>query len=418
MADQPRTGLGTGELEPPSFEWEPFDDAIGDPVVPARATRIGSSRDAASLAAAALLVVIGAIVATALVRPQPVVQAEPGAGSMVPASPSTSAAVSSITETEETGAATGLARQLELVKQLPAAPAAATEGRHLVYTTDDDSLIVLDLTTRQQIEVGRFTRAQLPMEASSVRLINGPNAVFALDLGDVGRSGMLSTQLRMARFDLDRDRYAFVRIEDGARSWTLGSLWGPVILDGGVLDADREVILRSERGAVITGSDTVSAVLDADGLRPLPTRLGRVVAASDSHLAGLYCDEFGRCEGRITDWFGDDEIAVPADAVSPGDLILTPDGSVAVTVGARSWSRRVLHTSDDRAADVPAVTTIDSGVLPSGDAFVSDDSAWLAWWLDTHLLVADLTTGAVFEVRDIPDLPRPVSGGERILTAR
>ncbi len=399
MALEPPPGLLSESEAGQSFEWEPFRSDAKTPSPdrptpeapsphPRRAPR--RSTVAALLVAAALALATAAFLAGD--DPPDTQQADRTPPSTAPDAPGPSSS----------------SNDLDFARQIPGPPADVVRGQVLVYASEDDELVIIDLASRERIETGRFTGAQLPQDAMEVRLLNSSDAAYVFDVNDMGRSGLLSGQLRVVRFDIERDRYSFLQRETDATGWSLGSLWGPVVLSEGEIAADRTVMVRAERGAVITGTDGVSAVLDADGVRALPTRLGRIVAASNDLLAGVYCDEFGRCEGRITDWNGDGERTMPAEELSLGTVTLSPDGRTLVASGAGEWIVRDLDSGE--------TTRIESRLTPAQGATLSDDGTLLAWFVGSDVAIADLRPEepATYVLKDL-NVPSPDEGTDLII---
>ncbi len=262
-----------------------------------------------------------------------------------------------------------------IIGQLASAPTEWVTDMVIAFVDDAGRLRVRSLDTSEDLDVGVMATTNLPPLADHVHLLGAPGATWLLDLEEPERSGKLSNTVRMVRFGSGLDSYGFSSTrDDGTIEFFLGSLWGPAMNGLAEVEASSAVFYVPGTGIIAAGRDGTSSVLRGSGFEPMPSRLGRVVAATRSHVAGIHCDDLGRCVGRFAKWDGADERQVEADLLAMPFVRISPDGRSVLTAGVSSW----------HLIDVESGTSVrwDLRLVPDDSLVWSDDSS-------TVFLVAD-----------------------------
>lgn len=281
--------------------------------------------------------------------------------------------------------------EIPAIDQLDSAPLDWAANQVIALVDESGQLRVRALDTGEDLDVGVLAATNLPPLADHVHLLGAPGSTWLLDLEEPERSGKLSNTVRIVRLGTGLDSYGFSSPTDvGTIEFFLGSLWGPAMNGLAEVDADATVFYVPGRGIIASRRDGASSVLGASGFEPMPPRLGRIVAATPTHVAGIHCDDLGRCVGRVARWDGTDEHQVDAGLLALPLVRLAPDGRSVLAAGASLWNLIDVNSG--------AIARWDIRVPPNDSLVWSQDSS-------TVFFVAD---GSVVAIRPL-DLDRPVA---------
>lgn len=262
---------------------------------------------------------------------------------------------------------------------LPTVPAAWIDGLTLAWVSSD-GLHIRDMATGGEVDLSGTPQVQIPPLPEDVVIVSATNESWAVVTDNVGGSGIISNTFETVRLADGVAAFGFVeRNADDTATVFTGTLWGPSIRP--ILDVDDEstVFTAAGRGIVVSSPDGSGEIITMGEARPTPSRLGRVVGASPSHLAGVHCDAVGVCTGRLTDWSGDEVAVVSAEVLADGVVRLAPGGDVAVV-----WDGDEITLL---GPDFQRSWTIEPGF---NDSFVWDATTdRLLWVVDGQLLMLD-----------------------------
>lgn len=260
------------------------------------------------------------------------------------------------------------------------APDEWLEDYVLAWATSTDSMQVANALDGTEIETQRWSTLVWPISPDA-SFFGTRNNSWVVDPTDISQSGQLANTAQLVRLGPKLDRYAFVTSAAEKTEFYVGSLWGAA--GTGLTDApvSSAILAVPDRGVVIANVDGTSRVIDKDGVRDLPSRLGRVVTASRSHIVGSFCDDLARCIGRIQDWDGGNERQVDAGLVTAPSVHLSPDGSILSSSDSTSWT---ITTFDPGGRPVVQTTRIS----PTTDAVWSSDGQALLWLEGSEVRIA------------------------------
>lgn len=254
-----------------------------------------------------------------------------------------------------------------LIDQLPSTPPDLVDGHVLAWIDDRGMLRARRLVDGTDLEVSALAQTNLPPLPEHIHLLGAPNATWLLDVEEPQRSGKLSNTVRMVRLGDGLDSYGFSsEDESGTTEFFVGSLWGPAMNGLAEVDATSTVFSVPRAGIIASSRDATSEVLRGSGFEPLPSRLGRIVAASPRLVAGIHCDDLGRCVGRVAGWNGDDELQVDAAALSSPVIRISPDDRLLAAAGGSTLSIIDLETGVNR--QWPLSLSIDDSMAWSLDS--------------------------------------------------
>ncbi|MFT7476218.1 MAG: hypothetical protein ACI81L_003167 [Verrucomicrobiales bacterium] len=270
----------------------------------------------------------------------------------------------------------------KLVDQLPTTPDAWIDGQVLSWIDSTGQLQLRELVDGTELEVGVLARTNLPPLPEHIHLVGAPNTTWLVDLQEPDRSGKLSNSVRMVRLGDTGDSYGFISRNDTTTDFFVGSLWGPAINGTASVPLSTEVLTVRRTGIIVSSTAAESAVVAGGGLRELPRRLGRIVAASPTRIAGIHCDSLARCIGRVTNWDGGDEREVLVDTLVAPVIRISPDGRFIVATGAEMWT--VLDL------DVGVTKQWTLGIAANDSLMWTTDSKTLLWEVDGDVLALSI----------------------------
>lgn len=284
----------------------------------------------------------------------------------------------------------------QFLDQLPTTPEEWLAGQVLVWVDENENLRARRLDNGVDLPVSVLAQTNLPPLPDHVHLVGAENATWLFDLEEPERSGKLSNSVRMVRLGTGLDSYGFSSTNDaGATEFFVGSLWGPAMNGLAEVDSTTTVLSVPGTGIISSGRDATSAVLRGSGFEALPSRLGRIVAASASRVLGIHCDDLGRCVGRIAAWDGSDEQQIDASLLTSPVVRISPDSRFIVAGGGSA-----LHVID-----------LESGSQESWPLEISPDAS-LTWASDSRT-VFFLVEGSLVAVR----VGEPVLSVSRVRSA-
>jgi|GEM_PF-6940739 len=298
-----------------------------------------------------------------------------------------------------------------IIDQLPTTPDALLDGLVIAWVDDVRQLQLQRLGDGEALDVSRLARTNIPPLPERVYLIGAENSTWLIDLEVPENSGELSNTVRMVRLGQDLDSYAFISSNEGADTeFFVGSLWGPAATGTATAPASAAVLTVPRRGVVVATQAAQSSVLFGDGLERLPTRLGRIVAAGKSLVVGIFCDDLGRCIGRVANWDGSNEREIRADALGSPVVRISPDERFIVTTGGETWTVYDLWEG--------SVSSWTSALLPNETLSWAPDSTSV-FWVDDGLLVHQVIDGgrrgALSVVRQVGSLGEPLAQSDVIV---
>ncbi len=230
--------------------------------------------------------------------------------------------------------------QLQYLSRLSFVDNELLEGLVIAWVRDDDQLELRSLETGAALPVARLAQHDVPPLPEHIQLIGGENATWLIDLLEPERSGKLSNSVRMVRLGSELDSYAFIsENEDAPTDFFVGSLWGPAM--NGTAQAPKSWTILPVAGAgIIVSSPTAeSSIVEGGGFEALPRSVGRAIAASPEHIAGVACDNRLECVGSVSRWDGSDQQIVDANALSNDAIVrISPDGRLLLSVQGTRWS--------------------------------------------------------------------------------
>lgn len=209
---------------------------------------------------------------------------------------------------------------------LPSVPAEWIDGLRLAWVSSE-GLHIRDMVTGDEVDLSGIPRIQIPPLPDDVVIVGATNESWAVVGSNVGGSGLISNTFETVRLADGVASFGFVeRNADGGATVSTGTLWGPSIHP--VLDVAQNaaVFVVPEQGIVVSRPSGLGEVVTMGDVTPLPRRVGRVVGASDSYLAGVHCDAVGVCTGRLSDWDGVEQAIFDANALADGLVRISPDG--------------------------------------------------------------------------------------------
>ena len=265
------------------------------------------------------------------------------------------------------------------------------DGYLVVWAQGRGALRVAVASTGEELTTERWSTLPWPLSPEAT-IFSASNSTWVLDPNNVAASGQLSNGVQLTRLGADLDSYSFTTTTDTVHDFFVGSLWGPAGEGLAQAPASSEIFSVQNRGVVVGHVNGSSSILDKDGFRNLPSRLGRVVAAASDHVVGLHCDDLGRCVGRVQDWEGESEQQLPAATTGLPNVHLSPDGSVLSTNDSTGWTLTTL-------ADGVSVQR-ETRTGPTTEAQWSSDGTMLSWELDGEFRVARPAIDG-FDVRSI-----------------
>ena len=293
--------------------------------------------------------------------------------------------------------------EVPIIDQLPTTPVAMIEDVVIAWVDDRRHLTIQHLSTGEALPVSRLAKTNLPPLPERIHLIGAENSTWLIDLLEPENSGELSNTVRMVRLGQDLDSYAFISTNPGEDTeFFVGSLWGPSMAGTATAPAGAAVLTVARRGIVVASQAAESSVLLGDGLDPLPTRLGRIVAASPSLVAGIFCDDLGRCSGRVAGWDGSNEVEIWADALGSPVVRISPDERYVLAAGGDTWTLYDLE-SGSRVSWTTAIRANDTLTW-------SPDSRSVFWIDDTDVLAHSIVT----EPRQMSRVRQVGSIGDRL----
>lgn len=257
-------------------------------------------------------------------------------------------------------------------------PSDRLAGLARVSIGDDRRLVVRRLDDGTDLAVATHSTVGPPLPAT-IALLGAPNSTWLVDLEDIGRSGEISNTVRLVRLGDGVDSYGFVSTREGGETdFFVGSFWGPAASGLDELDESTGVFHVADTGIIASTTSGRSSVLRPGGFEPLPSRLGRIVAASPMWIVGVHCDAVGRCVGRIASWDGLDEREVDAELLVRPVVTLSPDGRHLVTGGMGRWDLLDLESGRH--------TTMESPLAPDGPVAWAPDSSGVFFVVDGVLV--------------------------------
>ncbi len=293
--------------------------------------------------------------------------------------------------------------EVPIIDQLPTTPIDMIDNIVIAWVDDRRRLSVQHLSTGEDLGVSRLAKTNLPPLPERIHLIGAENSTWLIDLLEPENSGELSNTVRMVRLGQDLDSYAFISSNPGEDTeFFVGSLWGPSMAGTATAPASAAVLTVARRGIVVASQAAESSVLLGDGLDPLPTRLGRIVAASPSLVAGIFCDDLGRCSGRVAGWDGSNEVEIWADALGSPVVRISPDERYVLAAGGDTWTLYDLE-SGSRVSWTTAIRANDTLTW-------SPDSRSVFWIDDTDVLAHSIVT----EPRQMSRVRQAGSLGDRL----
>lgn len=301
-----------------------------------------------------------------------------------------------------------------LIDQLASAPEEWLAGHVFAWVNAQGELQARALATGTDLPVSVFAETNTPPLPEHVHLLGGENSTWLLDLEAPERSGEFSKTVRIVRLGRGAGSYGFSSIDDdGTTGFFVGTLWGPAKNGLAEVDAQSKVISVPSTGFVVASANGDSSVLRDGAFEPASSRLGRVVAASPSLLAGIHCDAVGRCVGRVADWAGTNEKIVDASVLAEPIVRISPNGRYIMSGGGgSSW-----HLVDLEEA---TQHTWPLGLVPDDSLQWSPDST-TAYFLSETTLVAIRVDGPeplVRRVRSVGDIgPRLPGSDVRVLAS-
>ncbi len=274
----------------------------------------------------------------------------------------------------------------EAVPALDPAPLALVQDRLVAWVDDDRSLVLNDLETGSRIEVEASAAFSWPPIPERVRLLGADSSTYVVDPERPERSGPMAASVRMVRFGVDTDQYAYVSTnERGGSDFFAGSIWGPSNKGVSSTDASTRVLTVADRGVVLSTADGVTSTLTGFGFEELPPEVGSVVAASRDLLAAIRCAGVA-CAGLVTDWDATEFQPVPLDVVAREIVRISPDNRYVLGAGGEEWVVYDLVTGD---------TVVEVGaVAPDHTVAWTDDSAALVWVDRDRIVIDDLADGS------------------------
>lgn len=304
-----------------------------------------------------------------------------------------------------------------LLDQLPSTADEIVDDQVLVWIDGDGMLRARRLLDGAELELSVLAENNLPPLPEHIHLLGATNGTWLLDLLEPERSGKLSNTVRMVRFGDRLDSYGFSSVdESGTTEFFVGSLWGPAMNGLAEVDASTAVFFVPRAGIISSGRDATSQVLRGSGFEPMPSRLGRIVAASRGLVAGIHCDDLGRCVGRVSSWDGAGEVQVDATTLSAPVVRISPDERFIIATGGSTLSLIDLESGSQRQWSIGL--DIDDSLVWSTDsstAFAIVDDAVVALQVTTRELSLSQvrSSGAIdsrLEGADVAVFVDPTSG--------
>ncbi|MDW3179493.1 MAG: hypothetical protein R8J94_19030 [Acidimicrobiia bacterium] len=286
------------------------------------------------------------------------------------------------------------AEEQPLIDQLASAPEEWLAGHVLAWVNAQGELQARQLATGSDLPVSVFAQTNTPPLPEHIHLLGGENSTWLLDLESPERSGEFSNTVRIVRLGSGAGRYGFSSIDEGgATGFFVGTLWGPAKNGLAEVDAQTNVISVPATGFVVASANGDSSALRDGAFEPVSSRLGRVVAASPSLLAGIHCDAVGRCVGRVAEWDGTNERVVDAAVLAEPIVRISPNGRYIMSGGGGS----IWHLVD--LAEGTHLTW-PLGLVPDDSLQWSPDSS-TAFFLNESSLVAVRIDGPEPQVRRV-----------------
>lgn len=230
--------------------------------------------------------------------------------------------------------------QLEYLSRLSSVDTDIVEGLVIAWVRDDDQLELRSLETGVALPVATLAQHDVPPLPEHIQLIGGENATWLIDLLEPARSGKLSNSVRMVRLGSELDSYGFIsENEEAPTDFFVGSLWGPAM--NGTAQAPKSWTILPVPGAgiVVSSPTAESSVVRGGGFEALPRSVGRAIAASPDHIAGVACDNRLECVGSVSRWDGSEQQIIDANALSNDAIVrISPDGRLLLSVQGTRWS--------------------------------------------------------------------------------
>jgi len=229
--------------------------------------------------------------------------------------------------------------QVALLESLERVDPELVAGLVVAWVDEDDQLQLQSLD-EGALPVGRMADHDLPPLPQHIQLIGGENSTWLVDLLEPERSGKLSNTVRMVRLGAELDSYGFISENDaGPTDFFVGSLWGPS-MNGTAQAPDSWTILPVPGTGIVVSSPTAqSSSIGGSGMEPLPRHVGRVVAATPDHVAGVTCDNRLQCVGAVSRWDGTDQQLFDANALNNEATVrISPDGRLLLSIIGRRWT--------------------------------------------------------------------------------
>ncbi len=255
--------------------------------------------------------------------------------------------------------------------QLGPAPTDWLEGLALAFVDDQEELQLFDMASGASVVGNQWATFAWPPLPDAVRILGAPNRSFAIDPSAPTDSGRISTTVHTVRLSEQNDQFGFFSETADGFEFFVGSQWGPAQNGLATAPLRAQVFPVPGRGIVLSEPDGSSQVLTVRGLEDLPTRLGRVVAATDDRLLGVHCDDLGRCVGRLVDWDLGNEVVVPVAFAANNLVSLSPNGRHLLSASTSEWGIYDIETG--------GFATGDPRVVPQGSVAWTIDGGRVVW---------------------------------------
>lgn len=299
------------------------------------------------------------------------------------------------------------------IAALPLVDRDLLDGLVIAWISDSDRLVLRSLETGSALETSVLAEHDLPPLPKHIKLIGARNATWLVDLLEPEKSGKLSQTVRMVRLGTEIDSYGFIsEQDDGPTSYFVGSLWGPSMTGTAETPQSWTTLPVDGTGIVVSSPTAESSSIRGGGLELLPRHVGRVVAASADHVAGVSCDNRLQCVGSVARWDGSEQQMFDANALSSAATVrISPDGARLLSVIGNEWT--LFDLAADRATTWVELIEVDSTLT------WTPDSQAVMWVAQGTLLAIDLGPGGEANARDYrPSLVSPFGAiGGRLPTS-